>query len=106
MVRFFLAKYSSARFSTSGVVMIRNNLSSNGNGTFSADVKLHLHVGGERFELGHLGPDFALLGEACPISSNEGEIETIVDNKVSRWPIRITTPLDGSTKRFEFEGVG
>ena len=106
MVRFFLAKYSSARFSTSGVVMIRNNSSGNGNGTFSADVKLHLHVGGERFELGHLGPDFALLGEACPISSNEGEIETIVDNKVSRWPIRITTPLDGSTKRFEFEGVG
>ena len=78
----------------------------NENGTFSADVKLNLHVGGKRFELGHLGPGFALLGNAQAVDATEGEIETIVDEKVTRWPIRITTKLDGSTKRFEFEGLG
>jgi hypothetical protein len=78
----------------------------NENGTFSADVRLNLHIGQRRIELGHLGPGFALLGEAQSIEATEGEIETIVDDKVTRWPIRITSKLDGSTKRFEFEGVG
>ena len=78
----------------------------NENGTFSADVKLHLHIGDQRFELGQLGPGLAILRDAQAIDVTEGEIETIVDEKVTRWPIRITTTLDGSTKRFEFEGLG
>ena len=78
----------------------------NENGTFSADVKLHLHIGGQRFELGQLGPGLGILRDAQAIDVTEGEIETIVDEKVTRWPIRITTKLDGSTKRFEFEGLG
>ena len=86
--------------------MISNRSSNNGNGTFSADVKLHLYISGKRFELGHLGPDFALLGESHPIQSTDAEIETIVDSKVTRWPIRITSELDGTTKRFEFESLG
>ena len=84
--------------------MISNNLSVNGNGTFSAYVKLSLFVDGRQFETGHLGPDFALLGEAQVIGCTDAEIETIVDQKITRWPIRITTKLDGSTKRFEFVG--
>lgn len=81
-------------------------ISNNGNGTFSAKVELSLYVNGERFELGHLGPGFALLGKAQTIDATEGEVESIVDEKVTRWPIRIKTQLDGSTKRFEFEGLG
>ena len=84
--------------------MISN--SKNGNGTFSADVRLRLFVDLHQLDIVSLGPDFALLRNSQKIEATEGEIETIVDNKVSRWPIRITTPLDGSTKRFEFEGVG
>ena len=72
---------------------------------FSADVKLHLHVGNQRFELGQVGPGLAILREAQNIECTEAEIETAVDEKVTRWPIRITTKLDGSTKRFEFEGL-
>jgi hypothetical protein len=49
---------------------------------------------------------FALLGEAQSIEATKAEIETIVDDKVTRWPVRITSKLDGSTKRFEFEGLG
>lgn len=78
----------------------------NENGMFSADVKLHLHVGDQCFELGHLGPGFALLGDAQAIDAAEGEIETIVDEKVSRWKVRITSPITGESKRFTFEGVG
>ncbi len=33
------------------------------NGTFSADVKLHLYVDDEKFEVGQLGPDFAIFRE-------------------------------------------
>ena len=84
--------------------MISN--SKNGNGTFSADVRLRLFVDHHQLDIASLGPNFAILRNSQKIEATEGEIETIVDNKVSRWPIRITTPLDGSTKRFEFEGVG
>jgi len=78
----------------------------NGNGTFSADVKLNLHIGDQCFKLGQVGPGLAILREVHSIDATEGEIETIVDEKVNRWKVRITTKLDGSTKRFEFEGVG
>ncbi len=77
----------------------------NENGTFSADVKLHLHIGDQRFELGHLGLGFALLGDAHAIDATEGEIETIVDEKVTRWPVRFTSPITGESKRFTFEAV-
>ena len=77
----------------------------NENGTFSADVELNLHVGNQRFELGHLGPGFALLGDAQSIDATEGEIETIVDEKVSRWKVRFTSPITGESKRFTFEAV-
>ncbi len=77
----------------------------NENGTFSADVELNLHVGDQRFELGHLGPGFALLGDAQSIDATEGEIETIVDEKVSRWKVRFTSPITGESKRFTFEAV-
>ena len=76
-----------------------------GNGTFSADVKLHLYAGGKKFELGHLGPDFGLLGDAQTINNSEGEIETIIDGKVTRWPIRMTMPITTASKRFTFEAV-
>ena len=77
----------------------------NENGTFSADVELNLHVGNQRFELGHLGPGFALLGDAQSIDATEGEIETIVDKKVSRWKVRFTSPITGESKRFTIEAV-
>jgi len=77
-----------------------------GNGTFSADVKLHLYVAGERIELGQLGPDFALLRDPQTIDIAEGEIETIIDEQVSRWPIRITSPITSDSRRFTFEAVG
>ena len=68
------------------------------NETFSADVSLHLYVGGQRFELGQLGPDFAILRESptiisLPIKSESIELETIIDGETDRWPIRITCLL-------------
>jgi hypothetical protein len=77
----------------------------NKNGTFSADVKLHLHIGDQCFELGQLGPGLAILRDARAIDATEGDIETIVDEKVTRWPVRFTSPITGDSKRFTFEAV-
>jgi len=78
----------------------------NGSGTFSADVKLNLYVGSKRYDLGHLGPGFALLHEAQNIAATEGEIESIIDQKVTRWRVRFTSPITSESRRFGFEGVG
>ena len=75
------------------------------NSTFSADVKLHLWIGDRTYELGHLGPGFALLGEAQTIDATEGEIETIIDGESDRCPIRITSEITSESKRFMFESV-
>lgn len=80
-------------------------ISENSNGTFSADVKLNLYVGDQRIELGHLGPGFALLGKARDIVATEGEIETIVDKKTSRWKVKFTSPITSESRRFTFEAV-
>ena len=78
---------------------------SNGNKTFSADVELNLHVASQRYELGHLGPGFALLGQSSDIDASEGELETIIDGKSSRWKIRFTSSITKASKRFTFEAV-
>jgi len=83
--------------------MISN--SQNGNGTFSADVQLSLFVENQRIDVASLGPDFAIFREAQLIDAIEGEIETIVDNKVSRWKVRFTSEITGESKRFTFEAV-
>lgn len=70
------------RLSTSGVAMISQI--ENGNGTFSADVKLNLYAAGEEIQLGLLGSGFAILRFAQSIDPNEGEIESIVDGKFNR----------------------
>ncbi|WP_075085810.1 hypothetical protein [Mariniblastus fucicola] len=79
--------------------MIKNS------GTFSADVKLLLHIGSEQFEIGSLGPDYGILRDELPIESGEGVLETIVDNQSTRWNIRFTSPITGEAKRFTFEAV-
>ena len=80
------------------------------NETFSADVSLRLHVGAERYELGQLGPDFAILREphiiaADAIAATNVELETIIDGQSDRWPVRITSPITADSKRFTFEGA-
>lgn len=76
-----------------------------GNGTFSADVKLHLYVDNEQVELGQLGPGFAILRDTQTIDASEGELETIVDKKTTRWKVRFTSPITTASKRFTFEAV-
>ncbi len=75
------------------------------NKVFSADVKLHLHVGGERIELGQLGPGFALLRDAQTIVATEGEIETIIDEQISRCRVKLTSPISSESRWFTFEAI-
>ena len=79
--------------------------SQNGNGTFSADVRLSLFVGDRRLDVASLGPGFAVFRDAQSIDATEGEIETIVEEKVSRWKVRFTSPITDESKRFTFETV-
>ena len=74
-------------------------------GTFSADVKLHLFVGSRQVELGQLGPGFALLRDAQDISATDGELETVIDGKSTRWKVRITSPITNASRRFSFEAI-
>lgn len=75
----------------------------NRSGVFSADVKLHLLVADQRFELGQLGPDFAMLREAQDIDATNATLETIIDGQQSRWSVRITSPITIASRRFSFE---
>jgi hypothetical protein len=85
--------------------MIPSNSWKNISGTFSANVRLYLYVNERKIELASVGPDFAILRSAETINETKGEIETIVDDKITRWPIQITTPPNQS-RRLGFEGVG
>lgn len=73
---------------------------------YSATVELYVHYGGKRYEIGSLGPGFAHLRDELSLQAGEGEIETIISGKVTRWPVRITSPIAGESKRFTFEGLG
>jgi len=73
------------------------------NGTFSADVKLHLYVDDEK--IGQLGPDFAIFREPKTIHASNGELETVIDGKSSRWKIRFTGPPTSESRKFTFEAV-
>ena len=74
--------------------------------TFSADVELYLNMNGTRYELGHLGPGFALLGERQKLMEGTGEVETIIDGKTTRQAVRVTVPSTAESRRFEFEHLG
>ncbi|QDV43718.1 hypothetical protein Enr13x_35750 [Stieleria neptunia] len=73
--------------------------------TFSADVELYLKMNGSRYELGHLGPGFALLAEQESVGEGIGEIEMIIDGKATRLEIRVTAPPSAESRRFEFESA-
>ena len=75
------------------------------NETFSADVKLHLYVDAEKIEVGQLGPNFAIFREPKNIDASQGELETVIDGKSSRWKVRFTSPITSESKRFTFEAV-
>lgn len=78
---------------------------SRGHGTFSADVKLHLYASNHCYELGHLGPDFAVLDTPHRIDTGDAELETIIDGQATRWPIRIVNATNGQSSRVTFEAV-
>ncbi|MDV6029427.1 MAG: hypothetical protein F9B45_04835 [Phycisphaera sp. RhM] len=74
-------------------------------GTFSADVQLFLHVAEETYELGQIGPEFALLRKPQSIQATEAELETIIDGQSSRYPIRVVDPATTSSRKFTFKAM-
>ncbi len=76
-----------------------------GDGTFSADVKLHLYVTDEKLEVGKLGPDFAIFREPKTIHISHGELESVIDGKSTRWKIRFAGAIATKSRKFTFETV-
>jgi len=74
-------------------------------GTFSADVRLHLLIGEQQFDVGSLGSGFGYLRNPQDILETQGELETSVDGKVTRWRVRFTSPITAASKRFTFEAI-
>ena len=72
---------------------------------YSATVELYLHFERRQYEIGSLGPGFAHPRDELPVESGEGEIETIISGKSSRWKVRFTSPVAGDSKRFTFEAI-
>lgn len=64
-----------------------------------------LHIDGRVYDIGQLGPGFAMLGKAESIEGKVGELERVVDGESKRWPIRITGEINGDSRRFEFESL-
>jgi hypothetical protein len=62
-----------------------------------------LIIADRRYELGHLGPDFALLGTAQDIAAEEGVIELNVDGQINASRVRFTSPITQQSRRFSFE---
>ena len=73
---------------------------------YSATVELYFHFEGVRYELSSLGSGFASLRDDLVADSGEGEIETIISGKVSRWKVRLTSPITGELRQLTFEATG
>ena len=74
-------------------------------GTFSAEVRLHLFVDDQKYDVGSMGSGFGYLRSPQDIAERQVELETIIDGKSTRWPVRLTTPITAASKRFTFEAV-
>lgn len=74
-------------------------------GTFSAEVRLHLYVNGQQYVVGSLGSGFGYLRNSQEIEESQGELEMSIDGKITRWPVRLTTPITIASKRFTFEAI-
>jgi hypothetical protein len=59
------------------------------NHCFSAHVRIHLHVNGQVFKIGQLGPDFIILDNPADQPPGEAEIAMSIDGRERRWPVRL-----------------
>ena len=56
---------------------------------YSADVRMHLSVGGRVFPIAQLGPDFIILDNPLDQPPASGEIVLSIDGSVRLWPVHL-----------------
>ncbi len=58
-------------------------------GSYSADVRMELHVNGRVLSIGQLGPDFLILDHPVDLAPGDAEIAMSIDGRKQRWPVRL-----------------
>jgi hypothetical protein len=56
---------------------------------YSADVRMHLSVGGRVFPIAQLGPDFIILDKPLDQPPASGEIVLLIDGSIRLWPVHL-----------------
>jgi hypothetical protein len=56
---------------------------------YSADVRMHLTVNGQRLRIGQLAPDFIILDDVVDHPPGPGEITMSIDGEAESWPIML-----------------
>lgn len=59
------------------------------NGSYSADVQMHLTVNSRIFSIGQLGPDFLILDAPTDHPPAAGEITFSIDGRERRWTVHL-----------------
>jgi hypothetical protein len=72
---------------------------------YSADVRMHLHVNGHTFLVGHLGPSFVILDDPVDHPPAMGEIIMSIDGRVKRWPVQLPGGVSTSEPRTQITSV-
>ena len=58
-------------------------------GGYSADVRMHLSVGGRILPIAQMGPDFIILDNPIDQPPASGEIVLRIDGGVRLWPVHL-----------------
>jgi hypothetical protein len=56
---------------------------------YSADVRMHLTLGGHVLSIGQLGPDFIILREPTDHPPTDAEIAVSIDARERRWNVHL-----------------
>jgi hypothetical protein len=78
------------------MLMSAKNPQSNG---YSADVRMHLSVNGQSFNIGQLGPDFIILRDAAELPPSRGQITVSIDGRERRWSVQLPEGISAASVR-------
>jgi len=67
-------------------------------GSYSADVRLRLHVNGTVFRLAQLAPDEVVLKEATALPEGDAVMVAVIDGHEQKWAVRIDEAVRAASR--------
>jgi len=65
---------------------------------YSAQVRLHLVIGGQEFELGQIGPDRIILRESIEYPPGPAEVVMHVNDIEDRWQVYLPNGITANSR--------